>query len=108
MFKTKTDLALELFTRAVDDKLPGEILLVDAAYGGSSEFRNTVRVFGFDLGIAMTGSTKVWALDTIERRRGDPVSVQALGIELGTSAFRRITWREGTRRKMSSRFCFGA
>src|SRR5262249_17979798 len=37
---------------------------------------------------------------------GEPVTAQALGIALGTKAFRRITWRDGTRRKMHSRFCF--
>jgi len=43
VFKTKLDLALDLITRAVDDKIPGEIVLADAAFGGSSAFRNTVR-----------------------------------------------------------------
>jgi SRSO17 transposase len=48
VFKTKPDLALDLITRAVEDKIPGDIVLTDAAYGGSSEFRNTVRIFGLD------------------------------------------------------------
>ena len=52
VFKTKPDLALDLIARAVEDKIPGDIVLVDAAYGGSSDFRNTVRMFGFDLGVA--------------------------------------------------------
>jgi len=106
VFKTKPDLALDLVTRAVEDKIPGDILLVDAAYGGSSDFRNTVRLFGFDLGVAVTASTKVWLLDKIGRRQGEPLSAQGLGVELGMKAFRRITWRDGTRRKMRSRFCF--
>jgi SRSO17 transposase len=106
VFKTKPDLALELVTRAVEDKIPGNILLVDAAYGASSEFRNTVRMFGFDLGVAVTASTKVWPLDKMNRRRGAPLSAQDLGVELGQRAFRRITWREGTCGKLSSRFAF--
>lgn len=48
VFKTKPDLALDLITRAVEDKIPGDVVLVDAAYGASSEFRNTVRMFGLD------------------------------------------------------------
>ena len=106
VFKTKTELALDLITRAMDDRVPGEIVLADAAYGGSSEFRNTVRMFGLDLGVAVKGNTKVWALDTIERRRGEPLEARALGIKLGHGAFRRLTWRIGTGRKMSSRFAF--
>ena len=57
MFKTKPGLALDLITSAVEDKIPGEIVLVDAAYGGSSEFRNTVRMYG---------SISAWPSGTIQ------------------------------------------
>ena len=43
VFKTKPELALDLITRAVEDKLPGEIVLADAAYGNSSDFRKRWR-----------------------------------------------------------------
>jgi len=43
VLKTKTELALDLISRAMDNKIPGEIVLADAAYGGSAEFRNTVK-----------------------------------------------------------------
>jgi hypothetical protein len=46
VFKTKPELALDLITRALEDRIPRDILLVDAAYGGSSDFRNAVRIFG--------------------------------------------------------------
>jgi SRSO17 transposase len=106
VFKTKPELALDLITRAVEDNVPGNIVLVDAAYGGSSEFRNTVRMFGLDLGVAVTASTKVWALDKLERRHGAPVGAQDLGVALGRRAFRRLTWRVGPGGKLSSRFAF--
>jgi SRSO17 transposase len=106
VFKTKPDLALDLITRAIEDKIPGDIVLVDAAYGGSSEFRNTVRMFGLDLGVAVTASTKVWPLDKLERRRGAPLGAQDLGVKLGVRAFRRLSWRVGPGGKLSSRFAF--
>jgi len=106
VFQTKSELALDLITRAVDDKIPGDILLVDAAYGGDSAFRNTVRMFGFDIGVAISANAKVWLLDTIERRHGAPVTAQALGVELGRRAFRRLTWRDGPGGKLGSRFAF--
>ena len=106
VFKTKPDLALELITRAVEDKIPGDIVLVDAAYGGSSDFRNTVRVFGLDLGVAVSASMKVWALDKVDRRHGAPLTAQELGVDLGLRAFRRLTWRDGPGGKLSSRFAF--
>ncbi|MGZ3442791.1 MAG: IS701 family transposase [Polyangia bacterium] len=106
VFKTKPDLALDLIARAVEDKLPGDIVLVDAAYGGSSDFRNTVRVFGLDFGVAVSAATKVWSLNNIDRRHGDPLTAQDLGVTLGERAFRRLTWRVGPGGKLSSRFAF--
>jgi SRSO17 transposase len=105
LFKTKSDLALDLITRAVEDKIPGDIVLVDAAYGGSSDFRNTVRMFGLDLGVAVSAATRVWLLDKI-RHHSPPLTAQQLGVELGSGAFRRLTWREGPGGKLFSRFAF--
>ena len=106
VFKTKPDLALDLITRAVEDKIPGDIVLVDAAYGGSSDFRNTVRMYGLDLGVAVSAAMRVWLLDKVDRRHGPPLTALQLGVELGTRAFRRLTWREGPGGKLSSRFAF--
>ena len=106
VFKTKIDLALDLIEQAVVDEVPGEIVLADSGYGNSSDFRNVVRMYGLDIGVAIMATTKVWLLDAGEETDGEPISVQKLGIELGLKSFRRITWREGTRRKMHSRFCF--
>ena len=105
-FRTKVDLALDLITRAVDDKVPGEIVLADAAYGNSSDFRNTVRIYGLDVGVAVQASTKVWGLDKLGRRRGEAIAAQELGNQLGRRAFRRLTWRVGVGGKLSSRFAF--
>jgi SRSO17 transposase len=106
VFKTKTELALDLIARAVQDKIPGNIVLADSAYGSSSAFRNEVRAFGLDFGVAVGAATKVWPLDTLARRHGDPIGVQDLGVTLGHHAFRKVTWREGPGGKRSSRFAF--
>jgi SRSO17 transposase len=106
VFKTKPDLALDLITRAVEDQIPGEIVLADAAFGNSSDFRNTVQIFGLDLGVAIQGSTKVWLLDSLDRRRGEPLASLDLAVKLGGRAFRRLTWREGPGGKLYSRFAF--
>src|SRR5690606_3600908 len=99
VFKKKPELALELIARAIKDQIPGEIVLVDSAYGSSSEFGNAVRAHGLDLGVAVQANTKVWSLDSLERRRGEPVSVQDLGVKLGapclpaTHLARRHRWK---------------
>ena len=106
-FKTKPELAMELITRALDNKIPGEIVLADSAYGDSSDFRNAVRIFGLDYGVAVHAPSRVWCLDSLNRRRGDAVGAQQLGLQLGRRAFRRVTWREATNgRKLGSNFCF--
>jgi len=59
-FKTKPELALDLVARALDDELPGEILLADAAYGTSVEFRNGLVTYGLDYAVGVNGTSKVW------------------------------------------------
>ena len=105
-FQTKIDLALGMIERAAQDGLPGNIVLADSAYGESHVFRDTVRLLGFDYAVGVHAPTRVWCLDEKERRRGNPMGVQALGLALGRRAFRRVTWREGTGGKLSSHFCF--
>ena len=107
-FKTKIELALDMITRAVEDKVPGKNVLADAFYGRSSAFRNTVRVFGLDYAVAVDAVTQVWLMDAIGRRRGDAIGAQNLGVQAGIGAFRRLTWRDGTKakHKLASRFLF--
>jgi SRSO17 transposase len=45
-------------------------------------------------------------LDAAGRRRGEPTRVDDLGVLLGRKAFRRITWRDATKGKLASNFCF--
>jgi SRSO17 transposase len=109
-FRTKPDIALEMIARAVQDGVPGDILLGDSGYGDSHEFRETVRILGFDYALGIHATTTMWRLDSRERRRGEASSARDITRELGPTAFRRVTWREGTaegrRGKMSSRFAF--
>ena len=110
VFRTKHDLALEMITRAVDDKVPGDILLGDSGYGDSHELRETVRIFGFDYALGIHATTTMWRLDARERCRAEPMSARAIGEALGIKAFRRVTWRDGTapgpKGKLRSRFAF--
>jgi SRSO17 transposase len=103
-FKTKIELALKEIERAVANHVPGEILLADAAYGRSVEFRDTVRLLGFDYAVGVDATTKVVVLGPGGRWSDEPVTASALAHHLGEKAFRRITWREGTSKKLSSRF----
>lgn len=103
-FKTKVDLALDMIDRAAADKVPGDIVLADTAYGRSSKFRDTVRLLGFDYGVGVDATTNIVPLGPGGRGQPAPVTASAFARQLGKGAFRRITWREGTNKKLASRF----
>jgi SRSO17 transposase len=105
-FKTKTRLALDMIERAVAEGVPGEVVLADSFYGRWHGFRETVRELGLDYAVAVDSDTLVWPLDKLGRRRGDAVLVRDLASKLGRRTFRRTTWREGSKSKLSSHFCF--
>jgi SRSO17 transposase len=105
-FKTKIELALEMIERAVKQDVPGEIILADAAYGDSNEFRNTVRALGFDFAVGVQSSLRVVRLDSRDIVNEKPQTAAALVGRLGSKAFSTITWRDGSGGKLCSRFCF--
>lgn len=102
-FRTKIEIALDAIERAVAAKVPGDLLLADAAYGRSAKFRDTVRLLGFDYAVGVDATTKVVPLGP-GGRGTTPVTAAAFARTLGKKAFRRITWREGTGKKLASRF----
>src|SRR5271169_5423473 len=103
-FKTKHDLALEMIEQAVRDEIPGKIILADSFYGHSRPFRETVHLLGFDYGMAIYSSDTMQRLDRRDYRRGELLSAKAIALALGPKAFRRCTWRQGTKTQLSSRF----
>src|SRR6266851_4604909 len=103
VFKTKLQLALDMIRRAVADGLPRGLVLFDAAYGDSSEFRAALRRLDLDYGAGVSSKITVWRLDSLGRRCGDPVSAHTLASQ---QTFRRYTWREGSRKNLSARFAF--
>ncbi len=103
-FKTKHDLALEMIEQAARDEIPGKIILADSFYGHSRPFRETVHLLGFDYGMAIYSNDKMWLLDRREHRRGEPRTAKEIALDLGPKRFRRCTWRQGTKSKLSSRF----
>ena len=106
VFQTKIELAIGMIERAKLNGIPGDIVLADSAYGMSALFREAVRCEGMDFGVAVQSSARVWTLDSTGRRQNEPTRVDKLAASLGRSAFRRVTWRDGTKRRMSSTFCF--
>jgi SRSO17 transposase len=103
-FKTKPELALDMIRRALDIDLPRGVLLADSDYGDKSAFRREVRALGLDYAVEVHSPTTVWRLGKSDKPYGEPMSVADVGHHLSSKAFRNVTWREGTKGKLRSRF----
>jgi SRSO17 transposase len=121
-FQTKPEIAMDQIRAAVEAKVARGIVLADAAYGIHTEFRDGLTGLGLQYVVGVQSSMTVWEPGKqplpaklrgkmgrpprLLQRNPDhpPVSVKQLARSLPSSAFKEITWREGTDRKLRSRF----
>jgi SRSO17 transposase len=121
-FQTKPEIAMDQIRAAVEAKVARGIVLADAAYGIHTEFRDGLTGLGLQYVVGVQSSMTVWEPGKqplpaklrgkmgrpprLLQRNPDhpPVSVKQLALSLPSSAFKEITWREGTDRKLRSRF----
>jgi SRSO17 transposase len=118
-FQPKWALALALIDRALAWEVPSGVIVADAGYGSTTEFRTglTKRKLLFVVGIQ--NATTVWvdsghleAPPAGRRGRprhkplevGAPISVFEISQGWAQESWQRITWREGTKGPMTSRF----
>jgi SRSO17 transposase len=102
-YRPKWQIALEIIGRALAWGVPRATVLADAAYGTVAAFRQHLRQLGFDYAVDVQSNVSVaWVLPTGNETK--PMSVRELADVLPASAYRRVTWRKGTRRDLSSRF----
>ena len=98
------------------------VVLADAAYGINTEFRDGLTELDLQYVVGVQSSMTVWEPGKqplpakprgkmgrpprLLQRTTDhqPVSVKQLAMSLPSTAFQEITWREGTDRKLQSRF----
>lgn len=104
-FATKPELALQMIRRALDTDLPRGVVLADCAYGGATEFRAELRRLGLDYAVAVNSTTNVRLVGRDGVARGKAHRLKTLAVQLlKKGAFRRCTWRQGTRRDLSALF----
>ncbi len=101
---TKADLALEMISRAIDDNIQPGLVLADQAYGGD-EFRQGLRKLGLHYAIPVDPRSMVVTLGKAGRRSESRIHLEQLARRLDKQgAFRRCTWRQGTKEPLSARF----
>ena len=121
-FQTKPQIALEQLRLALEAGVAPATVLTDAGYGIDTDFRDGVTALGLSYVVGIQSSTSLWAPGTeplppkrwrgIGRppsliRRDDkhkPVSAKQMALALPKRSWRRVTWREGTNARLTSRF----
>jgi SRSO17 transposase len=121
-FETKHEIALDQIRHACASSLPRGVVLMDAGYGNNSDLRAAITALELTYVVGILSNTTLWAPGsgplpaktwsgrgrppTLLRRDAEhrPLSVKALALGLSKSAWRTVTWREGTAEHLSSRF----
>ena len=121
-FQTKPEISLQQIRLLTEEHVPRAPVLADAAYGNDNGFRDGLHELGLEYAVGIQSSTSVWppglaplpskARDVMGRppkllrrdERHQPLSVKELALCLSSSDLRRVSWREGTRGTMHSRF----
>jgi len=121
-FQTKPDIALGQIRSLVNEDAPRGVVLADAAYGDDSGFREGLVSLGLCYAVGIKSSTALWppgAMPLPPLRKGKtgrpprllrrddqhkPLSAKDLALCLSTTELCKVSWREGTRGMMRSRF----
>jgi len=102
-FRPKWQIGLDMLARASKAGYPPGLVLADSAYGDVGAFRAGVRDLGFDYALDVKVHTRVRVVGS-DGSVSDVMSVEQTADVIGASSFRKVTWREGTRHTLASRF----
>ncbi len=114
-FAEKWRIALAQIDRLRVEKVPEAPVVADAAYGSVTEFREELAARGMAYMVGVKAECTVWMADEIPERprrgTGHPVeperrprSLAEVAATLPRRAWRRVSWREGSKGMMSARF----
>ena len=121
-FRSKPTIALAQIRAALLAGVSPAVVLADAAYGSATAFRTALTKMGLTYIVGIASSTSLWALGTgpvppqpwsgrgrpptLLRRdpQHKPVSALKLAKDLPNRAWHVVTWREGSKAPLTSRF----
>ena len=121
-FQTKGEIAWTQIEAALAAGIARGPLLMDAGYGDDASLRDRMSAQGLCYAVGIRPLTTVWWNDhqpaptPVKANRGrprtrlrrdashQPIGVRELAQTLSASAWRTVTWREGTNAPLSSRF----
>jgi SRSO17 transposase len=91
-----------MIENALKAGFPRATVLGDCGYGNNSVFRETLSAWNLQYALEIQGTTKLRVLDATGVA-GERISAAEAGRSLARR-LRNVTWREGTKRPLSSRF----
>ena len=104
-FATKPKLAMQMIRRALLAGVPRGVVLADAGYGCGADFRRELRDLGLDYAVGVKSTTNVRRVSRDGVCRGKQHRLSMVAKQLWQEgAFRRCTWRQGSRRAMTAGF----
>jgi SRSO17 transposase len=121
-FQTKQEIALDQIRSLLEEGVERGVVLADAAYGNDHGFREELEKLELEYVVGIQSSTSISPPGTaplpprarkttgrpaqLLRRdqHHQPLSVKELALCLSPGDLRRVSWREGTRGTMHSRF----
>jgi SRSO17 transposase len=126
IFKKKWEIALAQIKKLKEEgKVPLAPVSADAGYGAGSEFRRELTAMGLKYMVGVQENATVWTEDRLpilpalhersgvgrkrtQLRRDDegrePIQLKDLAASLGEGSFKEVTWNEGSKGEMRSRF----
>jgi SRSO17 transposase len=95
LFRTKHELALDMIRRALADGVSKGVVLADAAYGNSFEFREELDRLGLDYIVGIDATTSLRLVDGVT---DEPVSARDLALRMAylPKQYQRVVWREAS------------
>ncbi len=120
-FQTKPQIALDQIRQALDQKIEPGVVLAEAAYGNDSAFRAELGKLKLEYVGGIQSTTSVWKPgegplppkkykgrgrppQLPRRGQQQPLTVRELALGLPAKAWKKLSWRDGTKRKPASRF----
>jgi SRSO17 transposase len=122
VFQTKPQIALDQLRAAVAAGVQAQTVFADTGYGNDTDFRDGITAIGLPYVVGIQSTTSLWPPSKEPlppkpwrgqgrptspiRRDGahQPVPARQMALELPKGAWRRVTWREGSNTKVTSRF----
>jgi len=121
-YEAKWRMALGLIDKTLATGVRPPLTLADNGYGDTTNFRDGLSERGLVYNVGVKGHTVVWRPRVNPKPpkrpqgkpgrppthprsgRAKPIAIATLARKLGRKAYRRVTWRNGTRGKMCSYF----